>query len=191
MDSYGKANGHAVNGELHVPRPSFPSPPHRPSTQPPRTRPPTPPPSTRPSTSRSSAYGIRRAVELLRRLPPGERAVLVDVVKMTLESLNVQVEAIVDDASRREGEIDKRIAMLREEVGEREEQIATRRDEIRQLEVEQEEIARVKEQLTAARERAERQDAVTSEHLLTEVPANEVPVESDELGQFLAAIENK
>jgi hypothetical protein len=190
MDAYGKANGHTMNGELHVPRPSFPSPPRRTSPPAPPSRPPTTPPSSRPSTSRAG-YGIRRAVELLRRLPPGERAVLVDVVKMTLESLNVQVDTIVDDATRREGEIDKRIAMLREEVSEREEQIATRRDEIRQLEVEQEEIARVKEQLTAARERAERQDAETSEHLLTEVPANEIPAESDELGQFLAAIENK
>src|SRR5262245_1226641 len=72
-----------------VPKPSFPPPLHRiptpaPPSRPP-SRPPTPPPSSRPVVHHEP-YGIRRAVELLRRLPPGERAVLVDVVKMTLES---------------------------------------------------------------------------------------------------------
>ena len=183
-----------------VPKPSFPpplrrigtpAPPSRISTPAPPSRPPTPPPSSRPVVHHEP-YGIRRAVELLRRLPPGERAVLVDVVKMTLESLDVHVDKIVDDANRREGEIEKRIVALREEVGEREEQIATRKDEIRQLEAEQEEIARVRDQLTAARERAEGQDAETSEHLLSEIPANVVPIEeTDELRMFLSTIETK
>jgi hypothetical protein len=136
------------------------------------------------------AYGIRRAVELLRRLPPGERGVLVEVVKMTLESVNVHVDTIIDDASRREVEIDKRIAALKHEVSEREEQIATRRDEIQELETEQQEIALVKQQLNAAREQAERPEAETSELLLVETPANDEPPDGDEICRVLSSIEN-
>src|SRR5262249_32710675 len=81
--------------------------------------------------------------------------VLVEVVRMTLESVDIQVAAIVADASNREAEIDRRIAVLRTAVKEREEEISTRREEIANLEVEQKEIARVKQELNAAHEQAE------------------------------------
>src|SRR5262249_40309235 len=46
-----------------------------------------PPPAPR----EAEPFGIRRAMELLRRLPAGERGPLVEVVKMTLEALSVHV----------------------------------------------------------------------------------------------------
>jgi len=126
------------------------------------------PEASRPS---NDPYGIRRAIELLRRLPPGERALLVEVVKMTLESVNVHVATIVDDANRRETEIDRRIAVLRREVNEREEEISTRRTEIANLELEQNEISRVKQQLSAVPEHAAAPTAVKA-------PANGDPARS-------------
>ena len=177
MESFGKGNGQTsafrpdANNRVSKPLPPRPS-----STPPPLNRPqmlphtplkgphavvagppPVPASPAAPSAPRPSddAYGIRRAIDLLRRLPAGERAVLVEVVRMTLESVNVPVAAIIEDADSREAEIDRRIAVLRTAVKEREEEIATRREEIANLEVEQKEIARVKQELNAAREQAE------------------------------------
>src|SRR5262249_34598447 len=87
-----------------------------------------------PAPRQAEAFGIRRAMELLRRLPAGERGPLLEVVKMTLEAVSVHVSSIVSDASNREGEIDRRIAVLRGEAKQHEEAASVRRNEITQLE---------------------------------------------------------
>lgn len=91
-------------------------------------------------------------MELLNRLPRGERGLLVDVVKLTLEALNVQVSVIVDDAGNRESEIDRRIVVLRREATQHEEEASVRRQEITNLEAEREQISRVKRELTGMHE---------------------------------------
>src|SRR5215831_17638074 len=137
MEPFGKGNDHGLS---RVPRPSAALRPRSASTPPPPTRAPTPTPiAARPAPTPSAppravargvvAYGIRRAMELLRPLPPGERGALVDVVKMTLESVNVKVDAIVDDASKREAEIERRMDVLRSEVAQHEGEVSVRRDE--------------------------------------------------------------
>src|SRR5690242_4855062 len=144
-----------MDGKGHFPGESRPR-----SSPPPMTRALTPPipiqapraPAKTEPPRAAPSYGIARAVELLRRLPPGDRAVLVDVVKMALESAQVRVESIIDDATKRGSEIDARIEVLRQEVAQREEEIATRREEIANLETEQDEITHVKDQLSAVRE---------------------------------------
>src|SRR5690349_16032224 len=103
MESFGKGNGQTsafkpdANNRVSKPLPPRPS-----STPPPLNRPqtvpntpiktshvvvagPVPAPPAAHAAPRPSddAYGIRRAIELLRRLPAGERAVLVEVVRMT------------------------------------------------------------------------------------------------------------
>jgi hypothetical protein len=140
MEPIGKAN--------RVPRPSFPPSPRSTHTPPPATSAP-PREAPRPS---EGAFGIRGAMELLRRLPRGERSQLVEVIKLTLEALNVHVSAIVDDASSREAEIDQRIAVLRREATQHEEAASVRRQEITKLEAEQEEISRVKHELSGMHE---------------------------------------
>ena len=177
MESFGKGNGQTSGFKTDTSnRVSKPALPPRPGSTPvPLSRPPAVP-NTSPKLSNtpvagpppvpaspaplaaprpSDTYGIRRAIDLLRRLPRGERGVLVEVVRMTLESVDIQVAAIVEDASNREAEIDRRIAVLRTAVKEREEEISTRREEIANLEVEQKEIARVKQELNAAHKQAE------------------------------------
>src|SRR5690242_10954454 len=51
--------------------------------------------------SNGSGYGIERAIELMRKLPKGkaEVEVLVQVVKVTLESANIRVQTILEDAA--------------------------------------------------------------------------------------------
>jgi hypothetical protein len=79
---------------------------------------------------------------------------LVEVVKMALESANVQVDSIVEDGGKRASEIEARIAVLSREVAQREEEISKRRDEIATLETERTEISRVREQLGVTRSAA-------------------------------------
>ena len=192
MDGYDKGNGQASGFRpSSVPRPSF-----TPATRPRTTPPPLNRSSTASGTLRTEAsrsvqtYGIRRAVELLRRLPPGDRAVLVEVVKMALESANVQVESIIEDATKRGTEIDARIAVLRLEVSQREEEISTRREEIANLETEQDEISRVKTQLTAANESPEQpiEEKAPSNDDAVVSATSDIDVTAD-LGPTLTALE--
>lgn len=192
----GKGNGHvsSFRTSTGVPKPSFPLHPRPKSTPPPLTRamtqPAAPVTHTRPEPARHPpSYGIARAVELLRRLPAGDRALLVEVVTMALESANVQVETIIDDATKRGAEIDARIAVLRAEVAQREEEIATRREEIASLETEQDEISQVKQQLTATREPPmDEKPPSNDEDPLAEI--EEAPLaETDELQTTLNALQ--
>jgi hypothetical protein len=187
MDTFGKGNGHAPRT---VPRPSYPPPTRLASSPRPRTSPPATIPSPPPlpaSARRTDDYGIQRAVELLRRLPPGEREKFVEVVKMTLESVNVRVESIIDDAKRRSSEIEERIAVLQQEVTDREQEIAARREEIMNLEIEHSEITGVTQQLSS-------ETAPESAPVLIEENAaanDEHPTSEIDLQATLAAIEFK
>lgn len=186
MDAFGKGNGHAPRT---VPRPSYPPPVRLASSPKPRSTPPVTmpsPPPPPPQARRADDYGIQRAVELLRRLPPGEREKFVEVVKMTLESVHVRVESIIDDANRRTSQIEDRIALLQQEVTDREQEIAARREEIMNLEVEHSEITGVKEQLSAVHPPAGSVPLLIDE---TSAANDERPTSEIDLEATLSAIE--
>jgi uncharacterized protein YqeY len=127
-------------------------------------------------------YGVRRAIELLRKLPSGERGVLVEVVRMTLESVNVHVTAIINDANNREADIDRRIGVLQGEVKQRKEEISTREDEIANLQMEQKEISRVRQELSTAHEQAALPSAPKT------LPENDAASGEDDPGEVTVAI---
>jgi hypothetical protein len=109
-----------------------------------------PPQETRPT------YGIRNAILLMRTVPIDQNAELVvAVIKTTLESLKVKVTDIIEDASRRQHEIETRIADLRQQIVEYEREILARKDEIGRLEADHAETTMVKGRLELA-ERAPR-----------------------------------
>jgi hypothetical protein len=95
-------------------------------------------------------YGIEQAIQLMRTLPSDNVELVVQVVKHTLESTNIRIRAIIDDASRRQGDIESRIKILKGEIGEFEAEIAVRREEIRQLETDHKETSTVKDRLMLA-----------------------------------------
>jgi hypothetical protein len=95
-------------------------------------------------------YGIDKAIELMRTLPSENVELVVQVVKTTLESLNVKVAAIIRDATRKQDDIQGRIKSLRAEIAEYEAEIATRREEIGTLEADFKETSMVKERLQMA-----------------------------------------
>jgi hypothetical protein len=96
------------------------------------------------------SYGIRQAIELMRGLPGDNVDLVVHVVKKTLESMGIQIETIVQDAALKQGEIEARVGVMREEIAELDQEIQLRRDEIGRMEADCREIILVKERLLLA-----------------------------------------
>ncbi len=107
-------------------------------------------PELRPS--EGDRYGIEKAIMLMRALPVKEAnlELTVQVVKRTLESTNVKISAIIEDAGHRQSQIQSRIESLRSEVSNLETEILKRNTEIEMLESDYAETTQVKERLTLA-----------------------------------------
>jgi hypothetical protein len=96
-------------------------------------------------------YGIADAIRLMRSLPVDQNVDLViRVVRVTLGSLDVRVEDIIEDASRKQKVIQDNIMTLQNHVADLEEQLEARRREVVGLEVELKETTNVKERLQLA-----------------------------------------
>lgn len=96
-------------------------------------------------------YGIDQAIQLMRSLPIDQNtALVVTVIKTTLESLKVRVPDIIADASRKQADLEKRVETLSKEITDFEKEISQRRDEIARLEEDHRETTRAKERLELA-----------------------------------------
>jgi len=95
-------------------------------------------------------YGINKAIELMRMLPSENIELVVRVVKTTLESTNIKVAGIIKDATRKQGELEGRVSVLKKEISELESEIATRKKEISALETDHRETTMVKDRLQLA-----------------------------------------
>ena len=115
---------------------------------------PTPAPAkaapAQPAEPAKPSYGIQNAIELMRQLPNDNVALVVDVVKKTLESLQVDIGSIVTDAKQKQTRIDERVARLRIEIADFEEEIAARKDEIEALTADRDETETVRQRLEQA-----------------------------------------
>lgn len=100
-------------------------------------------------------YGIQDAVELMRKLPLDDNPQLVmTVIKSTLESAQVLVSDIIQDAIDRLREIENRVSTLHNEIADLEAKIESRRAEIARLEYDHAEVTTVKAQLEFAERQA-------------------------------------
>jgi hypothetical protein len=96
-------------------------------------------------------YGIEETIRLMRGLPVEQNLELVvRVVKSTLESMNVRLSTIIQEATRKEQLIGQQIASLRGEIAGFEAEIAKRRQAIDGLEQDLAETTKVKERLEMA-----------------------------------------
>ena len=95
----------------------------------------------------ASEFGIQKAIELMRNLPPDNIPLVVSVVRATLESANVSVKAIISDAEIKQAKIENRIGTLEGEIKDYEEEIAARRDEIKRLKADFKETSDVRDKL--------------------------------------------
>lgn len=109
------------------------------------------------------AYGIADAIQLMRSLPTdGNMDLVVRVVRVTLGSVNVKLEDIIEDAGRRQKAIQDRIAGLHAQVADLEEQMEARRREISAQEADLKETSAVKERLVLAEKAATSAGAATA-----------------------------
>ena len=118
---------------------------------------PAPEPAYEAPTTPHQDYGIEQAIALMRTLPSDSVELVVRVVKHTLESTNIDIPTIIEDATAKEDRIDDRVALLREEIGDLEDEISRRSKEIEDLEDDRKETSMVKERLELA-EKLDQQD---------------------------------
>jgi len=105
-------------------------------------------------------YGIEQAIQLMRALPVDQNpALVVAVIKTTLESLKVKVSDIISDAARKQKDLEDRVANLKRAIADFEKEIETRREEIGRLEADHKETTAVRGRLELA-EKAQSQGAV-------------------------------
>jgi predicted RNase H-like nuclease (RuvC/YqgF family) len=107
------------------------------------------PPPADASSAKRPRVGIDHAISLVRSLPTEDEnlALVVTVLKRTLESLDVNVADIVADATARQHEIDRRSQQLRAEIAQLDQEIARRSEEIDRLDSARAEASKVKEYL--------------------------------------------
>ena len=105
-------------------------------------------------------YGIEQAIHLMRALPVDQNpALVVAVIKTTLESLKVKVSDIISDAARKQKDLEDRVSNLKRAIADFEKEIETRREEIARLEADHKETTAVRGRLELA-EKAQGQGAV-------------------------------
>ena len=105
-------------------------------------------------------YGIEQAIQLMRLLPVDQNpALVVAVIKGTLESLKVKVSDIIADASRKQKDLEDRVSNLKRAIADFEKEIDTRKEEIARLEADHKETTAVRGRLELA-EKAQSPGAV-------------------------------
>src|SRR4051794_11464087 len=78
---------------------------------------PKPKPSAAASAASGRGYGIAEAIQLMRSLPIDQNVdLVVRVIRATLASLNVRVQDIIDDATRKEKSTEEGITALHGKV---------------------------------------------------------------------------
>ena len=111
------------------------------------------PPSSKPGpgTPPSKRYGIDRAIALMRSLPTEQNPELVAmVITSTLESLELSVIDIIEDARSRQADLESRIGTIKAKNSALEKEIELGVDEIVKLEATLAETLSVKERLELA-----------------------------------------
>ena len=96
-------------------------------------------------------YGIDDAIKLMRSLPVEENVdLVVRVMKTTLESLKVRIGEIIEDATKRQDILKRKITDYQMQIAQFEREIEARKHEITRLDEELLETTRVKDRLQAA-----------------------------------------
>src|SRR5689334_6169619 len=101
--------------------------------------------------SPTKRYGIERAIQLMRSLPTEQNPELVAmVITSTLESLDMKVADIIEDARSRQADLEARIGTIKAKNSALEKEIELGVDEIVKLEATLAETLSVKERLELA-----------------------------------------
>ncbi|MCA9268879.1 MAG: hypothetical protein KDA41_10435 [Planctomycetales bacterium] len=120
-----------------------------------------------------SNYGIDRAIALMRAIPISEAnlAQVVSVIKATLESTNVSVPRIIEDAHRKLRNLEAEMQLLRDDIANYESEIAKRNAQIEALTADHGETTTVMQRLELAESQAQAVPAAPSPANPAESPA--------------------
>lgn len=111
---------------------------------------PAPAPAAREQALPVASYGIDKAIELMRTLPSDNIELVVQVVKQTLESMQIKITDIIADATRKQELVQDRLEVLRGEIADLEKEIAIRQKEIEDLNADYKETNTVRKHLELA-----------------------------------------
>ena len=109
-------------------------------------------------------YSIEDAILLMRDLPKSKKDMVVTIVAKTLESANISIGKIVNDAQKKLTSIETRTKKLHDEIREYEAGIAERRKEIEKLQEDHNETSAVKDSFESleAEQAAKKNEAAPS-----------------------------
>ena len=109
-------------------------------------------PSSPTSNSGSSVtYSIDDAIKLIRSLPEEDKNTM-QIVKRTLESTHIVISDLIEDAARKESQLEKRATKLQIEIEELQSKIDRRKEEIFAMQERLRDTAKIKEKLIQATE---------------------------------------
>ena len=95
-------------------------------------------------------YGIDKAIELLQKLPQDNASLVVAVVRETLQSANIDVERVVEDARNKVAQMRQDMEALSAEIAVLKTQIVQKETEIIRTEADLKETLRVQDLLQRA-----------------------------------------
>lgn len=101
------------------------------------------------------AYGIDQAIELMRKVPKDNPDVVVAVIRETLSSAKIDVDAIIADAENKTESLRGEIAGLRDRISALQEEIHEKEADIQRSQQDLQETARVQELLKASVQKSE------------------------------------
>lgn len=103
-----------------------------------------PSPKTSPQARASGRYGIDDAIELLRQLPESEDHHTMSVICKTLESAQIRMSDLLQDARQKEQKLKQQHKGLEQDIEQLQAKIDDRRKQLKQLSESLEEVTRIK-----------------------------------------------
>lgn len=126
------------------------------------------------------AYGIDQAIELMRKVPKDNPDVVVAVIRETLSSANIDVDAIIADAENKTESLRGEIAGLRDRISALQEEIQEKEADIQRSQQDLQETARVQELLKASIQNSQQGKAKTAEPSVSSQQSNSEPEKAQE-----------
>lgn len=134
------------------------------------------------------SYGIEDTIQLMRTMPDHNDDIVMVVIQKTLESVNVRVKDIIQDAESKEGRIESRVESLIKEINDLSNKIIDRETEITTLRADLTETKSVRESLESVEPKLDPQDETESQ--LEKVTEGSLPPANDDITDPLSQQES-
>ncbi len=107
-------------------------------------------PQLPPAARARPSFGIEQAIELVAKLPHESPKLIISVLTTTLESVNVSIRSIIEDANHKEAIMTHRVSQLQKDIARMEDSVRNSRGEIANIEAQLGKFREVRNRLAAA-----------------------------------------